>query len=126
MKKLLAALLAAAALAGSADAQSVYVPPGNLPGGNVLSFCAVSQTTILVLGSVTCPIPFGAKWAWIESEGAATRYRGDGTAPTASVGFALPGGTATAPGYAAISSSLPQTQIIPQTGTMTLNIEFLN
>jgi hypothetical protein len=116
-----------------------YVAPGNMPGGNVLGYCFVSQSTNAAIGTtavcacptgVTCQgstgIPNNAKWAWVESEGAAMRCRADGTAPTASVGFALPGGSATSPAYIALSASLPLMQCIPQSGTETFVIEWRN
>ena len=123
MRKFWFALLAACAIAAPASAQ--FVAPGNMPSGSVLGYCFLSQTGVAVLATA-CTIPFGTKWAWVESENAAIRERADGTAPTASVGFAMPGGSASSPAYIALSASLTAVQLIPQTGTMTLNIEFRN
>lgn len=122
MRKILAALLTTLALLLPARAQ--FVGGGNIAGGTVLGVCALSQSTIAVL-STACTFPAGTRWLWIESEGAAMRERADGTAPTASVGFALPGGTATAPSYIALAASIQGVQIIPQSGTMTINIQFI-
>lgn len=121
MKKFLAALALLASML--APAQGQFVAGGNIPGGVVLGYCFISKTTIAVL-STDCTFPGGTLWLWIESEGAATRYRADGTAPTATVGFALPAGAATAPSYIALAASIQSVQIIPQSGTMTLVVEF--
>jgi len=107
MKKLLALLLL---LAGPAQAQ--FVAGGNIPGGVVLGVCQISSATLITLNTA-CTIPFGTNWAWVESEGAAARMWGDGTVPTTSTGFALPGGSATAAAYFALAASIPNVQIIP-------------
>ena len=122
MRRIILAFAAVLGLTGAANAQ--YVAPGNTPSGIVLGHCALSVTTVVTLGSA-CTIPFGTTWAWVENEGAAFRWWSDGTTATTSSGMAGPVGTVTAPAYVAFSSSIASTQVVAQSGTTVLNIEFM-
>ena len=88
-----------------------------------LGYCQLSVTTS-VLTSTCAGYPADAGYAAICNEGAAARWRDDGTAPTASVGAPLPAGTASAPSCMSYSGSPGAVAWIAQSGTATLNFTF--
>jgi hypothetical protein len=88
------------------------------PGGAgiyVTSQATTSSTAALTSGGV----PPGANTAALASDTAAVRYRDDGAAPTASVGFPI--STTCVILYVA---TLPKVQFIAETGSPVLNIAF--
>jgi hypothetical protein len=105
--------------------------PGNLPAGTVTTKCVLSVTTVVnlftacVAAGATQAAMNSASWAMIANEGAAYRFWSDGTTATTSSGMPVASGTAIAPTYMALTSSLGQTSIVAQSGTATLDIEFI-
>ena len=97
---------------------------GNAKRSIVTGHCTVSITTVQAL-SAACTVPANTTWAWIENEGSAFRWWSDGTVPPTTAGMAGPGGSATSPSYVAITQNVAQTQIVAQSGTTILNIEFV-
>ena len=89
-----------------------------------LGFCQLSVTTAAQTSSCSGGIPSGATWALICNEGAAARYRDDGTAPTASVGMPLSTGSPGAPVCINYFAKFSALQWIAQSGTSVLDISF--
>lgn len=116
------ALLASALwLATGACALAGGATPNWTPAG----FCTLTVTsTAVALSSCSGGIPPGMTYAHIANEGAAYRWRDDGTAPTASVGQPWPAGTAASPSFLEYYAAYPALQFIAQGGTTTLTITF--
>ena len=105
----------------SAMAQQAPTRTGTVPGAvTPLGYCALSVGASAVgLSSCAGGIPAGAIFAYITPETAAVRYRDDGTAPTATVGYPVsPGQQLT---YGGPMSAV---QFIAQSGTSTLDVLF--
>lgn len=109
------ACLALLALGSTARAVTLTAPTSLVQ----LGYCQLSVTTAVLISTCSGGIPLGAEYAYVTSEGAAIRWRDDGTAPTTTVGYPLSVGTQLA--YGAL---LPLLQVIAQTGTATVNIAF--
>ena len=73
------ALLAASCLPSLADPPVLWVPMGY-------------QQVTSISGATALTVPAGAKFAVFQAEAQVVRFRDDGVAPTASVGFELPVG----------------------------------
>ena len=95
---------------------------GTLPAvTQELAYCQLSiSSTATALSACSGGVPANARYVLIQPETAAIRMRGDGTAPSASVGFPLAIGVALT--YAA--APLSNLQIIAQTGTSTVDVWF--
>lgn len=136
-KPLLATILVLAWLSPSL-AQNNFVTPGGsevdgkvimclnglsqavpCPGHKPLGYCQLSITVATALTSCGGGVPAGATLALITIETNAVRWRDDGVAPTASVGWPL--GIAVPWGYTAALTAI---QFIPQTGTSVVNVSF--
>ena len=123
--KLRSFLLACGCVLGlSAPVGAQYVAPGTIKPGTVIGHCTVSITTVQAL-SAACTVPKNTTWAWIENEGAAFRWWSDGTVPTTTTGMAGPAGSTASPSYVAVNQNVGGTQIVAQSGTTVLNIEFV-
>lgn len=86
-----------------------------------MSTRALGYQQITSLGSSTAlTVPAGAMFALITPESQGVRWRDDGTAPTATVGYPLAAGVELQ--YAA--SSLTALRFIEQTASATLNIAY--
>lgn len=91
---------------------------GGLPIWSALGV-PLGYQQITLSGATLLTVPAGAKLALISVSTAAARYRDDGTAPTATVGFPLPITTTTPFVY---SGNLATVQFIAQTGSPILDI----
>ena len=116
MRKLFLAaalLLASPALAQQGNKNSSpYVEP--------LGYCQLTSVSVATaFSSCSGGVPANSAWAKIISESAAWRWRDDGVAPTATVGFPE---NANAPFY--YSGSFANLQVIPQNGSTTFDIVF--
>ncbi len=107
--------LALMALGSAARAVTVTEPANSVP----LGYCQLSVTAAVLVSTCSGGIPAGSTFASIVTETAAIRWRDDGTAPTTSVGNPL--AVATRLTYDGLLASL---QVIAQTGTAVVNIEF--
>lgn len=103
------------ALGSAARADTVTRPANNVP----LGYCQLSVTAAVLVSTCSGGIPSGATFAQVVTETAAIRWRDDGTAPTTTVGNPL--AVAAVLTYAGLLASL---QVIAQTGTAVVNIEF--
>jgi hypothetical protein len=120
-----AALALLAALAAPAGGQQLPQKVWTLPSPFIsLGYCQL--TTISVATSLSsCPIPsapagtVGDVLAIVQPS-AAANFRDDGTAPTASTGIALAANQV----WQVTTNPLSNFQIIPQTGTITVNVIF--
>jgi len=115
-------LLLLLAVPSLAHAQAGRQPEvvGTKPGAIVsLGSCQLSVTTAVLVSTCSGGVPAGAAIAWITPEGAAIRWRDDGTAPTTTVGNPVAIGA-----QLIYSGPLPTLQVIAQSGTAVVNIYF--
>lgn len=137
MRKLLSALLigvvALLAALASPDAKAQTLPQKNwvLQSPIIsLGFCQQTSVTTAVglssgAGACASGIPAGTVFAVVQVEGQTARWRDDGTAPTSTVGQPL--SAATPIYFTSIvkgSNTLANVQLIPETGSMTVDVSF--
>lgn len=85
-----------------------------------LGYCQLTSIdTAAALSACSGGIPSGANTVIFEPEAQAIRYRDDGTAPTASVGFPVAVG-----GSVLYSGAISKLQVISQTSGAKLNVLF--
>lgn len=107
--------LALMAPGSAARAVTVTEPANAVP----LGYCQLSVTTAVLVSTCSGGIPAGSTFASIVTETAAIRWRDDGTAPTTTVGNPL--AVAAVLTYGGLLASL---QVVAQTGTATVNVQF--
>lgn len=109
-------------LLSCAPAMAQGIPPrvGTVPGGvTALGYCQLSVTTAVGLSTCAGGIPAGSIFAYITPETAAIRWRDDGSAPTATVGYPVSAGSQLQYG-----GPLTAIQVIAQSGTSTVDVYF--
>jgi hypothetical protein len=89
-----------------------------------LGYCQLSVTSAAQTSTCSGGIPSGTVWALICNEGAAARWRDDGTAPTTSVGMPVGTGTAGSPACFNYFGNFAALDWIAQTGTSVLDFSF--
>ena len=103
---------------GTSPGGSVYTKPAQL---TPLGYVQYSLTTAATLGTIAGgSIPTGAVYAYVTTEVNAFRYRDDGVAPTASVGFPVVIGSV----LVLQETNLASVQLVSQSGTATLDVGF--
>ncbi len=107
--------LALLALGSAARAATVTEPATFVP----LGYCQLSVTTAVLVSTCSGGIPAGATFASITPETGSLRFRDDGTAPSATVGYPLTTGQ-----QLMYSGLLPSLQIVSQSGTAIVNLWF--
>ena len=118
MKRMLA--LGVAAILLGAQTRPPPQTVGVIPAGKVvLGYCQLSVSTAVSLSSCSNGIPSGAAFFYATPETASVRWRDDGVAPTASVGYPL-----APPSQLVYSGNIGAIQFIAQSGTSTLNVAF--
>lgn len=124
MRKILLAAAMALGLTApiGADAQSAPQKVWTFPSPeNALGYCQLSAIAAATsLSSCAGGIPASATLAVISVETAAVRFRDDGVAPTAGVGWPLAIGAT----WNVTVNPLSNWQAIPQSGTATIDVVF--